>query len=54
MHPINEFGSEAQKEKYLPGLAMGELVGAFVSLYYPAAPNVTKLPLGPDRTEPRF
>ncbi|KAF8339417.1 glutaryl-CoA dehydrogenase [Amanita rubescens] len=29
MHPINEFGSEAQKEKYLPGLAKGELVGAF-------------------------
>ncbi|KAJ3514752.1 hypothetical protein NLJ89_g2189 [Agrocybe chaxingu] len=29
MHPMNEFGSEAQKEKYLPRLAKGELVGAF-------------------------
>lgn len=32
MHPINEFGTEAQKEKYLPGLAKGELIGCFVSL----------------------
>jgi alkylation response protein AidB-like acyl-CoA dehydrogenase len=31
MHPINEFGTEAQKEKYLPRLAKGELIGAFVS-----------------------
>ena len=30
MHPINAFGSDAQKEKYLPGLAKGELVGCFV------------------------
>lgn len=29
MHPINEFGSEAQKEKYLPKLATGEWVGCF-------------------------
>ncbi|KAF9071633.1 acyl-CoA dehydrogenase NM domain-like protein [Rhodocollybia butyracea] len=29
MHPINEFGSEAQKEKYLPRLARGEIIGAF-------------------------
>ena len=29
MHPINAFGSEAQKEKYLPLLATGELIGAF-------------------------
>ncbi|KIK09248.1 hypothetical protein K443DRAFT_671738 [Laccaria amethystina LaAM-08-1] len=29
MHPINKFGTEAQKEKYLPLLAKGELVGAF-------------------------
>ncbi|KAG6841414.1 hypothetical protein C0991_011308 [Blastosporella zonata] len=29
MHPINEFGTEAQKEKYLPRLAKGELIGAF-------------------------
>ncbi|CAA7260551.1 unnamed protein product [Cyclocybe aegerita] len=29
MHPVNEFGSEAQKEEYLPRLAKGELVGAF-------------------------
>ena len=29
MHPINEFGSDEQKEKYLPGLAKGELIGCF-------------------------
>lgn len=29
MHPINTFGSEAQKEKYLPKLATGEWVGCF-------------------------
>ncbi|EPS96625.1 hypothetical protein FOMPIDRAFT_99347 [Fomitopsis schrenkii] len=29
MHPINEYGSEAQKEKYLPRLAKGEIVGCF-------------------------
>ncbi|KIK67513.1 hypothetical protein GYMLUDRAFT_238791 [Collybiopsis luxurians FD-317 M1] len=29
MHPINEFGSEAQKEKFLPRLARGEIIGAF-------------------------
>jgi glutaryl-CoA dehydrogenase len=29
MHPINAFGTEAQKQKYLPGLATGELVGCF-------------------------
>jgi len=29
MHPINAFGSEAQKEQYLPRLAMGELTGCF-------------------------
>ena len=29
MHPIFAFGSEAQKKKYLPGLARGELVGCF-------------------------
>ena len=29
MHPINEYGSEAQKQKYLPKLASGEWVGCF-------------------------
>ncbi|GBE80868.1 Glutaryl-CoA dehydrogenase, mitochondrial [Sparassis crispa] len=29
MHPINEYGSDAQKEKYLPRLAKGELIGCF-------------------------
>lgn len=29
MLPIAEFGSNEQKEKYLPGLAAGELIGAF-------------------------
>ncbi|KAJ3857618.1 acyl-CoA dehydrogenase domain-containing protein [Lentinula lateritia] len=29
MHPIYEFGSEAQKEKYLPRLGRGEIIGAF-------------------------
>jgi glutaryl-CoA dehydrogenase len=29
MHPINTYGSEAQKQKYLPKLASGEWVGCF-------------------------
>jgi glutaryl-CoA dehydrogenase len=29
MHPINEYGSEAQKQKFLPKLATGEWVGCF-------------------------
>jgi glutaryl-CoA dehydrogenase len=29
MHPIHTYGSEAQREKYLPRLATGELVGCF-------------------------
>jgi len=29
MYPIYDFGSEAQREKYLPRLAKGELVGCF-------------------------
>jgi glutaryl-CoA dehydrogenase len=29
MHPIHEFGTEAQKEKYLPKLAKGEWIGCF-------------------------
>ena len=29
MHPINAFGSEAQKRKFLPKLATGEMVGCF-------------------------
>eukprot|EP00930_Biecheleria_cincta_P039792 TRINITY_DN2731_c0_g1_i4.p1 TRINITY_DN2731_c0_g1~~TRINITY_DN2731_c0_g1_i4.p1 ORF type:complete len:447 (-),score=78.87 TRINITY_DN2731_c0_g1_i4:116-1399(-) len=29
MHPINTFGSEEQKERFLPRLATGEMVGCF-------------------------
>ncbi len=29
MHPISEFGTEEQKQRYLPGLATGELIGCF-------------------------
>jgi glutaryl-CoA dehydrogenase len=29
MHPIHAYGSEAQRQKYLPKLASGELVGCF-------------------------
>ncbi|CDS03182.1 Putative Glutaryl-CoA dehydrogenase,mitochondrial [Lichtheimia ramosa] len=29
MHPINAYGTEAQKEKYLPDLAKGKIVGCF-------------------------
>lgn len=29
MHPIHAFGTEAQRRKYLPGLAAGELIGCF-------------------------
>ena len=29
MHPINTFGSEEQKARYLPKLASGEFIGCF-------------------------
>src|SRR5215813_14290171 len=29
MHPIHAYGTEAQREKYLPRLASGEIVGCF-------------------------
>jgi glutaryl-CoA dehydrogenase len=29
MFPISEYGTEEQKEKYLPRLATGELIGCF-------------------------
>ncbi len=29
MYPIHAFGSEAQKEKYLPGMAEGKIIGCF-------------------------
>jgi glutaryl-CoA dehydrogenase len=29
MYPIHAFGSETQREKYLPGMAKGELIGCF-------------------------
>jgi glutaryl-CoA dehydrogenase len=29
MYPVYAFGSEAQKQKYLPGMARGELIGCF-------------------------
>jgi glutaryl-CoA dehydrogenase len=29
MHPINAYGTDEQRRKYLPGLARGELVGCF-------------------------
>jgi glutaryl-CoA dehydrogenase len=29
MHPINAYGSEEQRRKWLPGLATGELIGCF-------------------------
>ena len=29
MHPINEFGSKVVKEKYIPKLSTGEMVGCF-------------------------
>jgi len=29
MYPIHAFGSEAQKQKYLPGMAAGQLIGCF-------------------------
>ena len=29
MHPIHAYGSEAQRRKYLPGLASGDLIGCF-------------------------
>jgi glutaryl-CoA dehydrogenase len=29
MHPINEYGTQEQKDKYLPALAKGDLIGCF-------------------------
>ncbi|NBV32200.1 MAG: acyl-CoA dehydrogenase, partial [Bacteroidetes bacterium] len=29
MHPINAFGSDEQKERFLPRLASGEMIGCF-------------------------
>ncbi len=29
MYPIHAFGSDAQKERYLPGMARGEIIGCF-------------------------
>ena len=29
MHPVNEYGTEAQRQKYLPKLASGEWIGCF-------------------------
>ncbi len=29
MHPIYKFGSKEQKDKYLPKLGKGELIGCF-------------------------
>lgn len=29
MYPIHAYGSEAQKERYLPGMAAGEIIGCF-------------------------
>ncbi len=29
IHPINAYGNDAQREKYLPGLSSGELIGCF-------------------------
>ncbi|TCD64027.1 hypothetical protein EIP91_004661 [Steccherinum ochraceum] len=29
MHPIHEYGTDSQKEKYLPRLAKGEIIGCF-------------------------
>ena len=40
MHPINEFGSEEQKSKYLPRLAKGEIIGCFVCTQYSSTMSI--------------
>ena len=55
MHPINEFGTKEQKEKYLPALASGELIGCFVRSYgclFDAFLH-SHVMVGPHRTQPR-
>src|SRR5688572_32811353 len=44
MHPINAYGTEAQKRRYLPKLATGEWVGCF---------GLTEPDAGSDRSEER-
>ncbi|KAI0002199.1 acyl-CoA dehydrogenase domain-containing protein [Russula compacta] len=46
MHPINTFGTDAQKQKYLPALAKGELIGCFGL----TEPNHGSDPAGMDTT----
>lgn len=46
MHPIHKFGSEAQRARYLPRLATGELVGAFGL----TEPNAGSNPAGMETT----
>jgi glutaryl-CoA dehydrogenase len=46
MHPINIFGSEYQKSKWLPGLAKGEVIGCFGL----TEPNHGSDPAGMDTT----
>src|SRR5438128_5879657 len=44
MHPINAYGTEAQKRKYLPRLATGGLVGCFRPPEPDAGPDPGSMP----------
>ncbi|MGQ8366987.1 acyl-CoA dehydrogenase [Glaciecola sp. 1036] len=49
MHPINKFGSEQQKQKYLPALASGKAIGCFGL----TEPNAGSDPAGMETTARR-
>ena len=49
MYPIYAYGDDAQRRKYLPGLARGELIGTWVY----AAASYKSCCLAPRRTRPR-
>ena len=51
MHPINEFGSEAQKEKYLPDLVSGKKVGSLAMSEPGSGSDVVSMKLKADKVD---
>ena len=51
MHPINEYGSEAQKEKYLPDLVSGQKVGSLAMSEPGSGSDVVSMKLRADKAD---